>query len=462
MIYAMGTFSSRVISFVLVFVITFYLTREEVGTYDIIFTTVTLISSFINLQLADAILRWLLHENKDGAITSKVFTNVFSILFVSMLFFSLVYWIAIRFIAVPHKHSIFFVLLAQASLPLFHLFARGSGKNILFAVSGVIYTIIYTSLALLFLVFCKFRVEGLLIANAASAIVTSLFVLVKGKYYSNFSTKHIDFEFSKTLLFYSLPLIPNTLAWWLFSSANRYVVFYFLGLESSGIWAISYKIPTVLTMVHHLFFMAWQEKALREYSSPNRDNYYSEVLQKYMALLLGTILVLVAASKPILYFVVQESFFISWKYSAFLLLAIFFQSLALFYGMGYFCVKETKKVFYTTIIGSISTIFFSVMLVPFFGLYGAGFGAMLGFFVMFLVRLRQTKKYFMIKFPLTMTLYMLTGFAVCYGLSYSDSIIVHILNNTAALSVAAYLNKNLILTKLTDGMQLYRDKFHAV
>ena len=301
----------------------------------------------------------------------------------------------------------------------------------------------------------------MLLANGIAALLTALFIFVKGRYYTYFSTKQFDIAFSKTLIIYSFPLIPDTVAWWLFNSANRYIVLFFLGLEYSGIWAISYKIPTILTMMHHLFFMAWQEQSLREYNSPNRDTYYSDVLKIYISLLLGSIIVLVAASKPVLYFIVQKSFFISWKYVAFLLMAIFFQSLALFYGMGYFCAKETKKVFYTTIIGSSTTILFSILLVPFLGLYGAGIGTMMGFFIMFLVRLKQTKKYFTIKFPLSMTLYMLACIAVCYAVSYVDSITIQILNNTVALSIAVYINWDFIVRKLAYVKQFFRTRFHA-
>ncbi|MBN2400400.1 MAG: lipopolysaccharide biosynthesis protein [Candidatus Aminicenantes bacterium] len=461
LIYAMGTLSSRVIGFVLVFVITFFLTRKELGTYDIVITTVALVAPFIYLQLTDAILRWMLHENMDGAITTKLFTNVCAILFVSILVFSPVYWIVASFIDIPLKPFVFFVLIAQSVLPLLQLFVRGSGKNILFALSGVVFSVLYTALTMLFLIFYKFKVEGLLIANATAAIGTALFLFVKGKYYRKFSVKFLDIQFGKTLIFYSLPLLPNALAWWLYTSANRYVVLHFLGLEYSGIWAISYKIPTILAMVNHLFFMAWQEKSLREYNSPNRDKYYTEVLAAYASLLLGLILVLVAATKPILHHIVQRSFFISWRYSMFLLLAFFFQDLALFYGMGYFCAKETKRVLYTTLIGSISLIVFSIMLVPFFGLYGAGLATMLGFLAMFLVRLRQTKKYFTIKYPLAITITMLVCIAICYAISYSNSILVQILNNTAALSIAIYINRNFVISKLAQLKRLFRTKFRA-
>jgi hypothetical protein len=86
---------------------------------------------------------------------------------------------------------------------------------------------------------------------------------------------------------------------------------------------------------------------------------------------------------------------------------------------------------------------------------------MMGFFTMFIVRLKQTKKYFTIKFPLAKTLYMMAGIAVCYGMSYSDSILIKIINNIVALSIAIYLNKSLIVDKFNQVYNLYRKRFHA-
>jgi O-antigen/teichoic acid export membrane protein len=145
----------------------------------------------------------------------------------------------------------------------------------------------------------------------------------------------------------------------------------------------------------------------------------------------------------------------------FLLLAFFFEDLALFYGMGYFCAKETKLILYTTLIGSVATLIFSIALVPFFGLYGAGLAAMLGFLVMFLIRLRQTKKYFTIKYPLAETIIMLACIAACYAASYSHSLIVQIINNAAAICIAVYINRDLVVSKLAYVKRFIRKKLRA-
>jgi O-antigen/teichoic acid export membrane protein len=460
LIYAMGNMASKMISFVLVFFTTYYLTKKELGFYDIILTTVSLISPFINWQLTDAVLRWLL-ENSDEENTSKVFTNIFCILVANSLVFLLVYWGIICFFPIEDKILIFLLLLTQSISPVTQIFARGNGKNVLFAVSGVLYTIIYTILTLLFLVVYGLKVQALFIANISANLGLTIFVLVKGKYYGCFDRKKIDFALCKKLILFSLPLIPNSLGWWLYSSANRYIVLFFLGLESSGVWAISYKIPTILTLFHSLFFLAWQEKSIREYNSPNRDKYFNDVLNKYVPLALGIVISLVAASKPLLGFIVEKSFFEAWKFAPFLLLATFFQSMALFYGVGYLCAKETKKVLATTLIGGFSTLTSSVILVPFFGLYGAGLGVVIGFFVMFIVRWKQTKKYFAIKFPLEKTIYMMAAIGVCWTLSYSDSISIQIVNNLIALSIAIFANKELIGDKINMLNHLYHEKRHV-
>jgi O-antigen/teichoic acid export membrane protein len=446
-IYAVGNLASKLISFVLVFFTTYYLTKEDLGVYDIILTTAALVTPIIYIQLTDAMLRWLLNDSSSEN-TSKVLTNTFFILMVMVGLFTVVYGLVITFIAIPSKIAVFLLFLSSAFLPLMQITARGNAKNGLFAGSSVVYSLVYTIFTLLLVVVYGLKVDGILYANIAANLVTFLFIFLYGKYYSCFDKKLIDLQFCKELILFSFPLIPNALAWWAFSSANRYIVLYFLGLEQNGIWSISYKIPTIFSIFTSIFFMAWQEKAIREYNNPDRDRYYTEILNTYVTLSLGIILVLAAASKPLLYFIVEKSFFVSWKYTIFLMVANFFQSLALFYGVGYYCVKETKHVFYTTLVGSLTTIIFSILLVPFFNLYGAGIATMLGFLAMFLIRLKQTRKYFRIDYPVLKTSFISICIIVCCLLSYSDAIWVQVINNLAAVAIAVAINWKFILGKL--------------
>ena len=459
-IYTIGNFASKLIGFVLVFFITFYLTKEDVGRYDIIVTTISMFIPLINLQLTDGILRWLLINNDD---TQKkiILTNSLLIFLLNSILFTAIYAFVIQFIKEDYKLIIYFLLLLQSLFPLVQIFTRGVGKNMLFAASGVIYSFCYTGFTIVSLLVLHSKVDGLLLANIVATVVTVLYILIFGNLLQYIRFRYIDKKFMKEIVLYSLPIIPNAYSWWLYSSANRYIILYFLGLEFSGIWAISYKLPSIFTMFTGIFFMAWQEKSLRYFEKPDRDEYFSTVLKTFISLAMGVMAIIIASSKTVLFFIVQKSFFISWQYTSLLLFAGLFQSLSLFYGVGYLYAKETKKILYTTLTGSLVTVIFSVLLIKFTGLYGVAFASALGFFVMFILREKQTRKYYNISFPMKKTLYLSAGIIICNALNYFNSFVIQGFNIALSIVIFYFANKKFINNKLNSLKFVFVKKYHV-
>ncbi len=63
-VYVLGTFGSKLLSFLLIPFFSFYLTKEELGTYDLIITTLFLLVPFASMKIMDASYRWLMDEKK--------------------------------------------------------------------------------------------------------------------------------------------------------------------------------------------------------------------------------------------------------------------------------------------------------------------------------------------------------------------------------------------------------------
>lgn len=59
----------------------------------------------------------------------------------------------------------------------------------------------------------------------------------------------------KAMILYSLPLVMNALAWWLNNASDRYILTFFCGTAINGIYAVSYKIPTILSTIQTIFIM---------------------------------------------------------------------------------------------------------------------------------------------------------------------------------------------------------------
>ena len=61
-----------------------------------------------------------------------------------------------------------------------------------------------------------------------------------------FSFHNIDRCKLKEMIRYSIVLIPNTFMWWIMNSSDRVMVTYMIGAAANGIYAVSYKLPTLV------------------------------------------------------------------------------------------------------------------------------------------------------------------------------------------------------------------------
>jgi len=71
--YTIGNLTSRVIKFALFFLYTFFLTKADLGFFDIVTNTITLVTPILAFQLYDAMLRWGIAHTQEQDIKKKWF-----------------------------------------------------------------------------------------------------------------------------------------------------------------------------------------------------------------------------------------------------------------------------------------------------------------------------------------------------------------------------------------------------
>ncbi|MGG7153562.1 oligosaccharide flippase family protein, partial [Clostridium neonatale] len=90
LIYAIGNFGSKMLTFLLLPLYTYYLTTSEYGYFDLVLSTITLCIPIITLQVNDGMYRDLLDCNKCDDI-SMIFSNTIIIIFINIIVLSLFY-----------------------------------------------------------------------------------------------------------------------------------------------------------------------------------------------------------------------------------------------------------------------------------------------------------------------------------------------------------------------------------
>ena len=220
---------------------------------------------------------------------------------------------------------------------------------------------------------------------------------------------------SKKLLNYSLPLIPNSISWWLVGSVNTYIVLTLLGLSSNGIYAIAFKFSSIIYLMNKVFSLAWQDYVIMD--NEKDENYKSKVINNLLFFLTFIIFVIILLIRPIINIIVSSDYYEAWEYVPFLLIASLFSSLSTFYGAYYLKWSSTNKIFITTLWGAFTTIISSYFLTLSFGLLGTSISMMLGFMVVAFMRWYDTRLILNIKFKPKL-LFMLLLIAVSITLNY--------------------------------------------
>ncbi|WP_369819309.1 lipopolysaccharide biosynthesis protein [Thermosipho sp. 1074] len=441
-IISLGTFGSRAISFFLLPIFTRVLTKADYGKIDFFTTTISLLLPFLTLGIVDAVFRFTMEktgeEEKSGVLSSALMVSFWGIL-VFLVFVPIIS--KIESISELTIYMVF-ALAINSVLSIFKTYIRAKQKLFIFALGDIIHTISFATLGIVFVVVLRYGIKGYFLGYILSSLVDVLFLLIVGKIYKDISLKNVSLQKIRNMLEYSIPLIPNGLSWWIMNVSDRYLIIFYLGFAANGIYSVSYKFMSLITILNGIFYQAWQISAVEQYENGNKDEFYSKIFRILSTFLLLVVIVFSIVLKPMVRMMAGASFYEAWRYIPFLFLGAIFSSFSSFFGVGYIASKKTIGAFKTSVIGAIVNIGINVVFIPMIGVQAAAISTMMAFLTMWIMRIFETKKYFKIKiswkkFILSLLLVILSLF-----LNYiQENILIITIIQVVTLGVFVLINK---------------------
>ena len=384
----------KILSIILVPFYTYFLTKEEYGIIDIMMNIVTLLVPIISFNIADSVLRFSIDEKNNSASVLKI---GFVISFRGIFFIILLSIIIISYIKINNINTYIWMLLLIIISQIFNTillqFAKGIGKFNEFILGGLFNSIIVLLLNIIFISKLYLGINGYGYSLIIGNIISCFYIVYKLKILKILKHAYIDTKLCNEMIKYSLPLIPNSIMWWIMNAIDRYFILGIVGVSGNGLYAVSNKVPTLLNIMNSIFIQAWQVSVIEEYNSEDRDIFQTNmfsVLSKVMILSVSFILIFI---KFLIISVFSYEFIDAWKSVPFLLLSSMFSSFSSFFGSNYCAMKKTNGILRTSIIGGLINIIFNIILIPKFGLVGAAISTTLSFFIVWLIRVYDVKKY---------------------------------------------------------------------
>ncbi|MBP5580586.1 MAG: polysaccharide biosynthesis C-terminal domain-containing protein, partial [Ruminococcus sp.] len=302
-------------------------------------------------------------------------------------------------------------------------FIRARGLVRLFMLDGIL--CVFGQLICNLILVCAFKlgVTGYLISFIVSDAFSLAFLVLMGSLYKYADSRFFNKKLFREMLSFSVWLIPTYMLWWVTSSSDQWFVVSMVGEVENGIYAVAYKLPTLLMLVTTMFYQAWQMSSIEERNSKGLGKFYQNVFSAYSSLLFAAAAGLFLIVKPLTFLLTSDGsngtrFYEAYLFTPILIISMVFQCFCQFLSSVYTTTKRSKNSLWTALVAAVPNIILNLILIKPFGVWGAAIATALSYFACFAVRLWDVRRYirFFVNIPrLVVNTVLLVLMALCVG-----------------------------------------------
>ena len=310
-IYSILNLFQKGINFLLIPVLTAYLTTYDYGVIAVVTAVNAVLNVFYLLSLNGSLNRFYYEYQNDDVKVKKLFGTIVTFVFLVSMFLSLFIVIGHRWIIDPFLNNVAFfpyMMLAMISAmfnPTFSIFqstlqAKQQGKR--FGKNNVMFFLTNITFLLLSVVVFNLGVKGVLGSLALTNIIFFIYTLSSFGKEIDFG---IDFKILKSSLKYSLPLLPHSLSGVVTNVIDKIFINSLMTTSFAGIYNIGNTFGSIVFLIAsgvNQAFIPWFNEQIKK-------DKYNEIPRK--AILLITLYSVIALGlsffgKEIIYFVTPD------------------------------------------------------------------------------------------------------------------------------------------------------------
>ena len=443
-ILSIGMFLPKLVTFITLPILTGYLTKEEMGMYDLIIILTSLVPPAVTLQIQAAALRFLIDIRDDITECKKVVSNIIIFIIPTSLLA-----MGLLFVLMPGDSVL------KALVCVYYFFdtitialtqiARGIKKNLEYSINAILFSAIRMVVLIVLVRHLGYGLYGAVGALVVSIIFSMFYLSIVVRLNELFDIKLYDKETIKELINYSWPLVPNSISMWIINMSDRFVVTYFMGLSANAVYSVANKLPSLLTLAQNTFTMAWHENASIASKDEDAENYYAEMFKTMFKIMAGGFGLLIAITPVLFKLLIRGDYSEAYVQIPILLMAIFFYCMGSFLGGIYIAYKETKSVGITTMCAAVLNLVINMIAIKKVGLYAASGSTLLSFLVLFIFRAYDLQRMIKISYNIKFIFEVLLILLIECLIFYQNKPLFNLLNAIIGVLFFWTMNKSLII-----------------
>jgi|GEM_PF-2459510 len=428
-----------------------FLSPEQFGTLDLLILFITVASVASILELPNGLFRYYFEqdtpENKNRLAASAVIwclcssLTILAAVFVFSAKMSLWLFNDSSSGLLLKLAAIFVVLDSVKTIPLNLL--RVQNKPAEYGVISIIQIVAYILGVSIFVIAFGMAVKGILLAK----LVSETIALILAFKFSRFVWRlKFDWRMMKSVLAFSIPMIPAGMAIWGINSLNRMFLLKSAGSHQVGLFAMGSKFVVILVLTNIAFQLAWPQFAFGNMKSPHFREMLGKVFSLFFAIIIWQAMFLAIFGKMLIRLVATPDFFEAAEVIFPLALGMVAYGLFYFFATGAFIEKKTLKLLPAISVAMLLNIPTNLILTPTYGPQGTAWVSVITYTTMAIAMFAISKSWKYIGFDgnAIMKLLIINSLALIIGQSLikMGGLAAHISAVVVFLSVPLALMKS--------------------
>lgn len=375
-IYSIGEIVPRILSFLLLPILTQYLSPGDYGITSYTTTIMTFVFVIASLSLNTFLLRnYYLEKTEEGR------REIVGAIFVLICLFNLIL-LGIQLLVFPIAIKAFGI-----NIPFYPFFLLAVINNFLEVIS-IIPLVLYrikenpkafvilslSKVVLQFLLTYIFVVkmgEGLLGTYMARLYINIPFVFIY--FYIIYRNSKLVFRLDKikAALLFSLPLLPASLSYLLVSVSDRIILERFITLNKLGIYSVAFTLSLALNIIIQALYKTFEQIIFKKYHDDNFSALNINLYKVFSIFVICGGLAISIFSQEIFMIIASKEFFIGHELVPAMVVAVIITGLNTYLGTLLIAGDKRKVVALLTTISAVICVALNLLLVPLFGFWGS-------------------------------------------------------------------------------------------
>jgi len=407
---------SRLIAVVLIPLYTRVFTPSDYGVMSLIATFMALVGMFVVLGLDNSAARWY-YDSKDPACQRSTIASWFwcevplAAVFAALIVL-LAPWIS-QVLWGSREHAVL-VRLAAVALPLssasgilgkWFRYQRRPAAAVSF---GLGQTLLSIGLIAAFVLVWRWGLVGLFTAQLAAAALAALaaVALLRG----SISPRAFSWPQLKAMLWFGLPLVPAAIAFWLMTSANRFILNMYCDTHEVGLYSVAASLAAGVSLVVGAFTQAWGPFAYSILNARESARVYARVFELYSLLVCFLCTGVTLFAPLLLRLLTTPPYYAAASCVVFLAFACGLEGARYIASLGSGIAKQSVPTAISIGLGAAVNLALAFVLTPFFQKEGAALATMLAYCCSVVYLFAASQKRYYIPYRWNSSL-------VCLGLS---------------------------------------------